>query len=259
MLKEYKESGFYLAKNLLNKDYLSSVRNDIMKVFAIKMGKHKVDDKDLFDLYQFDRASYVTCAKQAHNLISLHQLACNELIVNMLHDFGVSFPSYAAKPVILFSAKQLAENHHFYWKAKPHQDWAGLMGSLDSVVAWLPLVPFTKELGFLEIVPGSHLSGLLKHVPSGPTVEISEEHEYDFQPIPMELGDVLFFSTFSIHRSGENISDLIRLSVNFRYDNNEEINFAERCFPNSFVYNRVQLVEQIPGFPKPEDIQKVFK
>lgn len=223
------------------------------------ISKKKVVDQDLYNLYKNDKEGYLCCAKQSHNLLSLHRLASHNSIIEMLPNFGITMPSHAAKPVILFSSKFLADNHHFYWKANPHQDWAGLKGSLDSVVAWMPLVPFHEELGYLEVVKRSHLKGLHKHVPSGPTVEIEKKLRCKFDPIPMQLGDVLFFSTLLIHRSGVNKSKLIRLSVNFRYDNIEEKTFINRKFPNSFVYNRVQVPDLISGFPTIEDIKKVYK
>lgn len=258
MQNDYKNQGFYLAKNLLKKKEIKEVKNDISKVFGLYLQKKKVSDQDLFYLYKNDKEGYLCCAKQAHNLLSLHRLASHNSITNMLPDFGISMPSHATKPVILFSSKFLADNHHFYWKAKPHQDWAGLKGSLDSVVAWMPLVPFCKELGYLEIVKGSHLKGLRKHIPSGPTVEIEEKLKCKFHSIPMQLGDVLFFSTLLIHRSGVNRSKSIRWSANFRYDNVEEKNFIARKFPNSFAYNRVQTQDLIPEFPRLKDIENIF-
>jgi ectoine hydroxylase-related dioxygenase (phytanoyl-CoA dioxygenase family) len=36
-----------------------------------------------------------------------------------------------------------------------------MQGSLDSVVAWAPLADLTPELGPLEVIPGSHLDGLV--------------------------------------------------------------------------------------------------
>jgi ectoine hydroxylase-related dioxygenase (phytanoyl-CoA dioxygenase family) len=176
----------------------------------------------------------------------------------MLPNFGIDLPSHATKPVILFSAKNLADDHHFYWKSKPHQDWAGLRGSLDSTVAWMPLIPLTPNLGYLEIVKGSHTNGLHHHVPSGPTVEIKKQLKYKFSAIPMELGDVLFFSTFTIHRSGTNTSDFIRWSANFRYDNVREDCFVQRKFPNSFIYKRIEVQEKNLNFPTLKDIRGVF-
>ncbi|VVB71389.1 Phytanoyl-CoA dioxygenase (PhyH) [uncultured archaeon] len=130
--------------------------------------------------------------------------------------------------------------HQFYWKANPHQDWYTIRGSLDAITAWTPIAPLTKDMGYLEVVPGSHKNGLLKHKDFGNNYEIIESTDsLNWKPIEMDIGDVLFFSTFTIHRSGYNKSDKIRWTEVIRYDNALEPSFVAREFPLNFKSERV--------------------
>ena len=150
----------------------------------------------------------------------------------------VDFPAVNMKPVVMFSAKELA-SHNFYWKTNPHQDFSGMKSSLDGIVLWTPLFDMKKEHGFIELIPESHTKGFYNHKETGPTFEICENiDESLFKEIETEKKDIILFSAFTIHRSGRNTSNEIRYAVNFRYDNFDEKTYVERKYPQPFKYTR---------------------
>ena len=55
----------------------------------------------------------------------------------------------------------------------------------------------------------------------------------------MEQGDVIFFSSFLIHRSGTNETEHIRWSTHFRYNDLDEKSFVERGYPHAYIYKPV--------------------
>jgi len=57
-----------------------------------------------------------------------------------------------------------------------------------------------------------------------------------FGPIKMEFGDMLLFSSFMVHRSGENVTDNIRWTVSFRYDDAFGNDYIKRKYPSPFTY-----------------------
>ena len=81
--------------------------------------------------------------------------------------------------------------------------------------------------------------------------------EKDFVQTEFKVGDILLFSAFLIHQSGNNITRNIRWSVQLRYNNLEEPTFIERGYPMAYIYApEKELVT--PNFPSVEQLQTVF-
>jgi len=76
--------------------------------------------------------------------------------------------------------------------------------------------------------------------------------------VEVKAGDTLFFSSLLVHRSGNNITDKIRWSVHFRYNNAMEETFGQRRFPHPYTLKPYQeLLSE--NFPTKTDIEKIFK
>ena len=107
-----------------------------------------------------------------------------------------------------------------------HQDAAGLLPRADDthmITVWFPLQDVRSDSGCLQVVPGSHQGGVVRHCvrDSGPGTRGLHIPERLFEveravPVPMRRGDVLIFHRFLIHSSMENHSDVSRWSVDFR-------------------------------------------
>ena len=103
-----------------------------------------------------------------------------------------------------------------------HQDWRYFPTRDDSMIAAIVhLTDATVDMGCVRVVPGSHRLG---RVPSSSGRMIWDEPgEYqeflaahpidDAVPIEAAPGDVLFFSYFTVHGSGPNLSSLPRKTV----------------------------------------------
>ena len=76
-------------------------------------------------------------------------------------------------------------------------------------------------------------------------------------PIEVEVGDALFFSAFLLHQSGTNVTDSIRWSCHFRYNNLQEPTFIDRGFPHPYIY-RPQEDLITKDFPSQAQIFKTF-
>jgi ectoine hydroxylase-related dioxygenase (phytanoyl-CoA dioxygenase family) len=139
-----------------------------------------------------------------------------------------------------------------------HQDWRSMQGSLDAAVVWIPLATIKKELGALEIIPGSHKWGLLKSEMEDGYGHIRESvGEASAVPVEVEPGDALFFSALLVHQSGTNVTDSIRWSCHFRYNNLTDASFVARGFPHPYIYKpQVELITA--DFPSGADIELVF-
>ena len=130
-------------------------------------------------------------------------------------------------------------------------------GSLNAMVVWMPLVDVDEALGALEIVPGSHRWGLLPSEQDEWYRKVAEADRFPYQSVEVAAGDALFFSAFLLHRSGNNVTDAIRWSCHFRYNDLSEATFIARHYPHPYIYKAQQ--ELITNnFPAPEQLQTVF-
>jgi ectoine hydroxylase-related dioxygenase (phytanoyl-CoA dioxygenase family) len=81
--------------------------------------------------------------------------------------------------------------------------------------------------------------------------------EEDYVQTSFEVGDLLIFSAFLVHRSGDNITQNIRWSIQLRYNNMAEPTFQERGFPMPYIYKPEENLVT-PDFPKKEQLEQLF-
>jgi phytanoyl-CoA hydroxylase len=208
-------------------------------------------------LFELDLPAFMSCGKQAQHLVSLHRLSLDHRIVATLNELGLSFPNIGMRPLLSFHHPRLAQKEVF-WRLPLHQDWRVTQGSLDSVAVWLPLVDIDKSLGALEIAPCSHRWGL---VPGGQVDNddyiTPEVDPSTLLPVEMHRGDALFFSTLLVHRSGNNVTESIRWSCHFRYNNLLEKTFIQRGYPHPFTY-KPQRDLITASFPTTAEVNDIF-
>lgn len=118
-----------------------------------------------------------------------------------------------------------------------HQDSGYFLSHCDRhliVTCWIPLVDTTVENGCLYVMPCAHENGVLRHYTGGhggyleiPADELPDEPGREPIPLEMKLGDVLFMTNLTPHASFENRSDVVRWSVDLRYQSMDAPNNAE--------------------------------
>jgi hypothetical protein len=269
--KLFREQGYLLCRRFFDPDELAVIHAEAMEVFAAQMRRHglipagEVDEQTfnhgMFALFEQDLQAFTNCGKQAQHLISLHRLSLDDRVVTALNALGLAFPNISTRPILYFNHPRLAKKE-VYWRLSLHQDWRSMQGSLDSIVIWMPLVDIDKSLGALEVIPGSHKKGLVEadlrdgygHISREAQAKIDESQ---LVSVEVQRGDALFFSTFLLHQSGTNVSDRLRWSCHYRYNNLAEPTFVERGYPHPYVYHPGTEI-LTPGFPQQQDIDRVF-
>jgi ectoine hydroxylase-related dioxygenase (phytanoyl-CoA dioxygenase family) len=92
-------------------------------------------------------------------------------------------------------------------------------GRLISV--WIPLVPVRAETGCLQVSPGSRKLGLLKaeRLERNGLIGVPDDvvASQQVRTCEMNVGDVLLFDDLTLHRSLDNVSNIIRWSVDIRF------------------------------------------
>ena len=106
-----------------------------------------------------------------------------------------------------------------------HQDSGYFLQHCDTnliVTCWIPLVDATIDNGCLYVLPNSHQNGIVRHYTGGQGgyLEIAEEDLPKPEPIVVEMpaGSVLFMSNLTPHASFENTTDIVRWSIDLRYE-----------------------------------------
>lgn len=266
--RSYQTNGYFLARNLVPVKRIDQVFADIERVFAqqavhLGISCAKSSDLDPFSrlmtgLFLANQAAYVAAAKLTQYTVSLHRLALCDEILSMLGELGLEFPALSTRPVMHFMSDSIRIPGGYH-KTPPHQDWRSIQGSLDSVVVWVPFGDVGLDHYPLEIIPGSHRSGLLpsEEHPFGHRVASGLIKESAFAPLEVSKGDALVFSTFLVHRTGEKGGSSVRVSASFRFNNAAEPSFIARNYPNPYIY-RPDMRLLIEGFPTKSDIATVF-
>jgi phytanoyl-CoA hydroxylase len=265
---EFRETGSVLVPRLFDRDEVEHIRNDAKRVFSRQLLRHglvgaeEVGEREfelaLFRLFELHVEDYINAGKQIQHLVSLHRLGLDERVMELLGQLGLEFPNVNTRPVLFFNSRHLAREE-VYWRVFAHQDWRSMQGSLDAIVVWVPLTDIDVSLGALEVLPGSHRLGLLDASEVVNAFGRAEGiDESGFVPVEVHQGDALFLSAFLVHRSGTNITQSIRWSCHFRFNNLAESTFVERGFPNSFSYQPSETLIT-PGFPTRDQVERVFR
>ena len=112
---------------------------------------------------------------------------------------------------------------------KPHQDsQAGWDAYTDFFISALVSIdPATEENGCLKMVRGHHKNGMFA---SWEPMTDADMAGMDFQPVPTEPGDVVFFDSFAPHSSEANLSDKIRRIYYATYNRASAGDFMDRYY-----------------------------
>lgn len=267
-LEQFRNDGFLLIKNYLDKSTVENIYREARQIFATQI-KHTlgrsvdIDDRETFEQAMFaffekDFNAFKNTGLTVQHSLSLHRLATDERIVHLLKEVGLTQPVIGARPAMQFNSRFLSKDGSKHWKLDAHQDWRTGQGSLDSAVIWFPMVDAGTDLGALQVIPQSHKTGLLPSSTSGYqggiTATLKDE---DFIQTEFEVGDLLIFSAFLVHQSGNNTTNQVRWSVQLRYNNLAEPTFIERGYPMAYIYKpESELVT--PDFPTVQQLENVF-
>ena len=239
----YERDGYVIAKGVMPADPVQDCLRDLDQLFLDQLqARRQADPGPLFEralaLFHADLAQYKKVLASLWRLQSVGNLfaqPCMTAYLKEVFGFGTVFMP-GGQSVHLQSHELKIPDGYFGLAA--HQDWPSVQGSLDGMVAWVPLCRVGEGSFPLEIVPGSHRRGL-RAPTDGNTADkwvVQEYADHDFVPLSAEPGDVVFFSNFTIHRSGlRGPARHVRLACSARYDNGAEPSFIERGYPTAYT------------------------
>jgi phytanoyl-CoA hydroxylase len=253
LIKKFKKDGF-IVYDLKEKNILRQLRNRFLSTFdktsKINLNKSINDDQHIIDLYNSKNRKYWTGVYDIIKLDPLlYKLASSNELLTTAKKLSLKDPSFGTRPQVRVD---MPNDEKFSFKS--HQDYPFNLGSKNSIVAWIPLQTVTKENGAIQIARSSHknfktyLYGKNNkfNIDIGKNVKkkiIDKNHyklslddkKFNFESIKLKFGQVLIFSQFLVHKSGENTSNRIRFSVQLRYTDLSDKDYAKR---NYFLFLR---------------------
>jgi hypothetical protein len=253
----FNRDGFLLKKNFLSKTNVKTILKSAKSVFKPHLSPELTFKDGMVRLFNEDLNAFINCGKICQHTVDLHKLCVSDKMMSQIKKLGIESPVICTRPVLFFNSRSLAKSE-VYYKTPPHQDWRSMQGSLNAIVVWVPLVDINIDLGALEVIPGSHKWGLVAGDLENGFGTCKDVSDDQFTSIKVEAGDVLFFSAFLVHRSGNNVTERIRWSCHFRYNDLNEATFKDRKYPCPYKYGpQPELIT--PNFPNKELLLEQFK
>lgn len=212
--KEYNNNGFVLLKNFLPKKECNQALKWLNKKNKKKLAKTWTEQEPGVDL-----AVFFIIHNKLNNPIS--KLANNKKVLSLASELvDDKVYIYSSKANLKAAWCGAVEYYHqdlVYWRDRgyPREDMLSAMVFLDphhDENAPLNLFPGTHKLGFIKHEPFINLNGLAKFMV--PPKKLSNlQNKYGLKRINAEPGDVLFFHMGVVHGSGHNISPKNRAVV----------------------------------------------
>ena len=263
-MNDFNHNGYKLIKNFFPKEVINKVYEETCSIYKtqllhLNMIPHKNISKSEFEkalvkLFEEHNSIFINCGKQCQHLISLWQLSLDEKLIKTLKKYGIEKPHISTRPV-LFSNNKLIAKNSINHTVPPHQDWASMQGSINSIVVWIPLIDINQDLGSIALVPGSHKEGLISNQKINNFGMVDKYIDSDFISYDVEPGDILLFNSFLVHKSGNNITNSIRWSCHMRYNDLDDSSFIERGYPHAYIYKPIE--EYLtPNFNSQKEINK---
>jgi hypothetical protein len=233
MIEEYRRNGYVVLEDVVYPpmpDERESVYNDFRAIHA------------------GDRNEFRACCRVLAAQVLSTEAFLSPPLLDAIEDLGVTHPAFFTSPVAHVMAPDLWADG-----VGAHQDWPALQTGLDTVVAWMPLFDVGLDDYPVEVVPGSHLLGLL---PSKPGQHINEIDTtgMEFVPVPVKRGSVLLFSAFTVHRT-RTPGTGFRAALSHRYENYNDPTFIAR---GCYSAQRRVIDREIKWAPTVEQVRKVF-
>lgn len=184
--------------------------------------------------------------KVARRFPALKQLACEPQLVAMAAEL-MQTPLVSCCNFVCLRFDIPGEDKYLLGT---HQDFPYIQGSENGLTLWLALGDVSLEMGPPSFAAGSHRLGVLPVTElslaqtygqnGGSTMSIADPHLFSnahFVNQPLPNHQALAFSTLLLHRSEQNLSQSVRISIQLRFDDVLHQKSFERNYPEGLYLN----------------------
>jgi ectoine hydroxylase-related dioxygenase (phytanoyl-CoA dioxygenase family) len=239
----FEQNGYAIFKSIFDKAEINNAIESLLFCFNSQLEYLELQKtSSLYDamksLHSEDIQRFKGVSSSLWRNIDIYNLLHHTKIQNILkYELGYQKTSVAGGQVVHFQSKQMITPGG-YFGLPAHQDFPSVNGSLDGVIVWIPLLENTNCEFPLQLIPGSHKNGVYATIDSGDKPwEIKPELYLDneFVSLNCELGDLVVMSTFTVHRSGQEGGDGLKLACSSRFDNLGESSFVQNSLSSAYL------------------------
>ena len=238
IIESYTKNGFAIVKNIVPAQRINSLLENIFNLFCKystdcqelknmeKPWNTELFHKKLIEFRQKDPESFGAIYDSLKTSLTLTQLITDNKVVDFVAKFLKIKPSdlSISEPMCRLDVPNDKRNT-LDW----HQERSFFpqnRNGLNGLVCWIPLTDITEEMGPIHISPRSHAEGQLKlsnrtkkNTSYTTQIPVPEEFvsKYEDLAVRANAGDAVFFNMLLFHRSGQNISNKVRLATQGRF------------------------------------------
>ena len=238
IIESYTKNGFAIVKNIVPAQRINSLLENIFNLFCKystdyqelknmeKPWNTELFHKKLIEFRQKDPESFGAIYDSLKTSLTLTQLITDNKVVDFVAKFLKIKPSdlSISEPMCRLDVpndKRNALDWHQERSFFPQN-----RNGLNGLVCWIPLTDITEEMGPMHISPRSHAEGQLKlsnktkkNMSYTTQIPVPEEFvsKYEDLAVRANAGDAVFFNMLLFHRSGQNISNKVRLATQGRF------------------------------------------
>ena len=239
--------GFAVVRDFFDKKIIKNLLSDVEMItkaqYTHYFSKRKFPSLEdmLIEITRKDPKLYLKTLSAIEMLWSISSIGSAESLINLSKEMGITVPNSPVRPAFhtyhFLIAKELKRNN-FYEKTPLHQDWPALRSSFNTLVYWIPLTKITSRTSRVSLIPGSHKKGLVQakeHAFGHAIDENTIGNLNGFISPTLNVGDVLVFSAFTIHKTHtpKETNDL-RFAVGIRHANTLAEEFIREGLPRSY-------------------------
>lgn len=250
-IDDFDKNGYLIVRDKEIGLSIKTLTQKIISSLKKQKKEFKISDEKI-DLIKF--ISDVTLNEQENSVSSkiyeflptlpeVYQFSLNKKLISFLKKININHPTLGTVPMI-----RIDRPKDEFYSTPWHQDYWFSFSSFDSIVMWIPLGEISKNHGFLKILPNSHKSGLIpfeQNKNSNEPYRVKKTiNELKAKEIKMNFGDILIFKQSLLHKSGNNISNECRVSMQLRYnkmDNQSRLFSTFKSAHSNFVLENQEL------------------
>ena len=276
IIESYTKNGFAIVKNIVPAQRINSLLENIFNLFCKystdyqelknmeKPWNTELFHKKLIEFRQKDPESFGAIYDSLKTSLTLTQLVTDNKVVDFVAKFLKIKPSdlSISEPMCRLDVpndKRNALDWHQERSFFPQN-----RNGLNGLVCWIPLTDITEEMGPMHISPRSHAEGQLKlsnrtkkNTSYTTQIPVPEEFvsKYEDLVVRANAGDAVFFNMLLFHRSGQNISNKIRLATQGRFHTStadDFIPFDLINYYNPFVKQKLEKKYDCSDIPNNE-------
>ncbi|MFJ4371701.1 phytanoyl-CoA dioxygenase family protein [Pseudomonas japonica] len=241
-IRSYQDNGYLVVEDIFDPRHLDETLEHFNLSFAQQLDRLNLPlaSGPLLHALHANMASllgasiplYLATLRMCSKLYGVYRLMSTERLREACADLGIATPLFQTTPVLHLMSQRLVIPGG-YQGFDVHQDWTSVQGSLDTITTWIPFMDIDPRLFTMEVIPGSHLLGLLSGNQEQHVLRVDQKHfsEDAFVPVCVGKGGVCLMSNFTIHRSSREGDERLRISISGRYENASEPTFIEREYP----------------------------